>query len=41
MKCKVCGSQNPFVEFCDECLHRYLELEDEELFKFQRECEEE
>lgn len=31
MKCDVCGSQNPYVEFCEECLHRYLEFEREEL----------
>lgn len=41
MICEVCKSDNPYREFCEECLHRYLALEDEELMKFQLECEEE
>lgn len=40
MKCKICRSDNPYVEFCEECLHQYLELEDEELLKFRTEEEE-
>ncbi len=41
MKCDTCGSENPYEEFCEECLHRYLELEDEELIIFRLESEEE
>ncbi len=41
MICEVCKSDNPYTEFCEECLYRYLEMEDQELLKFQKECEEE
>ena len=41
MICEVCKSDNPYREFCEECLHRYLEMEDQELMKFQLESEEE
>ena len=31
MICEVCKSDNPYQEFCEECLHRYLQQEQEEL----------